>query len=389
MAPFRVGIAGCGQMAGNHAEALLWADDMDLVAVADILPEAAEAFSARFGPFDRYASCGEMCRRANLDMAIVATQGPHHVEPTLEAAEAGVHVLCEKPMALTLSGCDRMVDACDDAGVKLAINHQRRVSPFNAVAKTLMEESWGFGELVAIEIHFTSGRTAAYELMEVGTHFFDWARIFVGDVEWCTADFTAGGRLAGLDDVHLSSDEGRPDQREEGPLLGDKADIRFGAANGVLIRSLLGQWPHLPFKGLGSGIDLIGSEGQVIIRGEIPYSIWRFRGPYMTPALGHSYERIAVPAEEFGADGHPIDRREALLRPLVGMYREMVEAIREDRDHASSGRQGRAAQEMVFAAWESHVTGRRVHLPQEYRGHPLVRWQRDAGRDPVGGWVEA
>ena len=389
MVPLRVGIVGCGQMAGNHANALRLADETELVAVADIRPQAAQAFSARYGPVETYAGCREMCRRAGLDMAIVATQGPHHVEPTLEAAESGVNVLCEKPMALTLSDCDRMVEACQKAGVKLAINHQRRVSPYNDVAKSLMENAWGFGELVAIEIRFTSGRTAAYELMEVGTHFFDWARIFTGDVEWCSADFMAGGRLADLDDVHLSSDEGRPGQREEGPLLGDRADIRFGAANGVIVRALLGQWPHLPFKGLGSGIDLIGTEGQVIIRGETPYSLWRFRGPYMTPSLGHSYERVPVPAEEFGADGRPIDLREALLRPLAGMYAEMLNAIREDRDHASSGEHGRAAQEMVFAAWESHVTGRRVSLPLEYRGHPLVRWQRDAGRDPVGGWAEA
>lgn len=389
MAPLRVGIVGCGQMAGNHAEALLLAENAELVAVADIRLEAATAFSDRYGPFDSYSSCAEMCACTSLDMVIVASQGPHHLEPTLEAAQSGVHVLCEKPMALTLSDCDRMVEACQKAGVRLAINHQRRVSPYNDVAKSLMESGWGFGELVAIEIRFTSGRTAAYELMEVGTHFFDWARIFAGDVEWCSADFMAGGRLAGHDDVHLSSDEGRPDQREEGPLLGDRADIRFGATNGVLIRALLGQWPHLPFKGLGSGIDLIGTEGQVIIRGETPYSLWRFRGPYMTPVLGHTYERVPVPAEEFGADGRPIDRREALLRPLMGMYTDMIDAIRENRDHASSGTHGRAAQEMVLAAWESHVTGRRVRLPLGYRGHPLVRWQRDAGREPVGGWVEA
>ena len=388
MAPLRVGIVGCGQMAGNHANALRLADEIDLVAVADIRPQAAKAFSARYGPFESYDDCGEMCRRANLDLAIVATQGPHHVEPTLAAAAAGVHVLCEKPMALTLHDCDRMVEACRNAGVKLAINHQRRVSAFNEVAKSFMQEDWEFGDLVAIEIHFTSGRTAAYELMEVGTHFFDWARIFAEDVQWCSADFVTNGRLAGLDDVHLSGDEGRPGQREEGPLVGDRADIRFGTGSGVFIRALLGQWPHVPFKGLGSGIDLIGTEGRVIIRGETPYSIWRFRGPYMTPALGHSYERVPVPAEDFGADGRPIDRREALLRPLAGMYAEMVNAIREDRDHASSGEHGRAAQEMVFAAWESHVAGRRVGLPLEYRGHPLVRWQRDAGRDPVGGWVE-
>jgi UDP-N-acetyl-2-amino-2-deoxyglucuronate dehydrogenase len=389
MARVRVGIVGCGHMATNHEQALRFADEVDLVAVADIRPEAAETFSERYGPFDTYADCGEMCEQAGLDFVIIASQGPHHVEPTLAAANSGVHVLCEKPMALTLSDCDRMVDACRSAGVKLAINHQRRVSPFNDVAKDLMVEGWGFGELVAVEVQFTSGRTAAYELMEVGTHFFDWVRIFVDEVDWCSADFITNGQLAGLDDVHLSSEEGRPDQREEGPLLGDRADIRFGAANGVLVRALLGQWPHVPFKGLGSGIDLIGTEGRVIIRGEIPYSVWRFRGPYMTPALGHSYERILVPAEEFGTDGRPIDRREAHLRPLADMYRDMVDAIREDRDHVSSGEHGRAAQEMVFAAWESHVTGRRVSLPLEYRGHPLVRWQREAGREPVAGWVEA
>lgn len=126
--PLRVGIAGCGAISRNHLEAFRALDDVVIVGVCDIdLQRAQDTAEAWEIP----AAVNTVQNLLDLDLDIVSVCTPHptHEKVVLQAAAAGVHVLCEKPIATDLASAERMVKACDAAGVKLGVLFQRRFWP--------------------------------------------------------------------------------------------------------------------------------------------------------------------------------------------------------------------------------------------------------------------
>src|SRR5687768_14381116 len=105
MSRMRIGLVGCGKVAGIHFAALRSLPDAELVAVCDALPDRATAFAAKHNvrPF---AGVPTMVREARVEAVIIGTPHPRHAEPAIQAAEAGVHVLVEKPLAASLADCD-------------------------------------------------------------------------------------------------------------------------------------------------------------------------------------------------------------------------------------------------------------------------------------------
>src|SRR5262249_39557767 len=88
----------------------------------DLRAVARQRFEKDFGARS-YASIEELCAQPDIDAIIVATNHEHHVEPTLLAARSKKHVVVEKPMALTLADCDRMIEVCERNGVLLLGGH--------------------------------------------------------------------------------------------------------------------------------------------------------------------------------------------------------------------------------------------------------------------------
>ena len=121
----RVALVGCGKVAGIHADALRSLPDAEFVAACDIDAARAGAFAAKHGvrPFGDLPT---MLRETRPDMVIIGTPHPLHAEAAVRAAEAGVHVLVEKPLAASLADCDAMIAAADKAGVLLGVISQRR-----------------------------------------------------------------------------------------------------------------------------------------------------------------------------------------------------------------------------------------------------------------------
>jgi len=122
--PVRVGIVGCGKVAGLHAAALRAVPEAVYVGACDADPGRAAAFAAKhggsaFGNLDALLAAG-------VEVVLIATPHPAHAAPTVQAAEAGVHVLVEKPMAATLADCDNMIAAAARTSVHLGVISQRR-----------------------------------------------------------------------------------------------------------------------------------------------------------------------------------------------------------------------------------------------------------------------
>src|SRR5438105_96834 len=120
MATVRTALVGCGKVGQIHAAALRELPESEFVAVCDHDSARAEAFAGRFGarPF---TDVGTMLREAGVEALVAATPHPLHAEPAVRAAEAGVHVLVEKPMAANLKDCDAMLAAARKAGTKLGV----------------------------------------------------------------------------------------------------------------------------------------------------------------------------------------------------------------------------------------------------------------------------
>ena len=125
MKRLRTALIGCGKVAGIHAEALIRSALAELVGVCDRDPSRAEQFAAKYRgePFTDLAA---LLRGARPDAVVICTPHPLHAEATVAAAEAGAHVLVEKPMAASLEDCDRMIEATKKAGVLLGVVSQRR-----------------------------------------------------------------------------------------------------------------------------------------------------------------------------------------------------------------------------------------------------------------------
>jgi len=195
MAKYRAALIGCGGKGKDHANTLVKDNLVDLVALCDIREEALQDFQKAYGVSALYTDYREMLEREKLDLVVISTQAPQHHALTIAAAEYGCHILCEKPMAVTLQEADEMIAACDKAGVRLSINHQKRASAYNDYVKQLIAKG-EIGELILILAHDKGGRKAGNSMMEMGTHLFDWVHNFAGDVSWASAHITTDMREA-------------------------------------------------------------------------------------------------------------------------------------------------------------------------------------------------
>ncbi len=126
----RWGLIGCGDIARKRvAPALRDATGSRLAAVSRRQAELAAAFAEEFGAERTYPDWHELVADPEIDAVYVATPVAQHAEQTIAAAEAGKHVLCEKPMALDVAACDRMIEAARANDVRLGVAYYRRFYP--------------------------------------------------------------------------------------------------------------------------------------------------------------------------------------------------------------------------------------------------------------------
>jgi predicted dehydrogenase len=377
--PLRVGIIGLGGMGHHHAQACRAEPNVELAAGCDIAADKREAWGAAFGIGEGslYADYVAMLERERLDLVVVATHATAHHAPVLAAARHGVHVFCEKPPALTLREADEMVAACDQTRVKLAVNHIKRGSRGNAIAQKLIADG-AIGTPYRVRGEAKGARWAGSELMEMGTHLFDWLRLFAGDAEWLFAHLVHEGRDAERGDI-VHSLELPYRERDCGLVLGQRAFCSVGFASGLHADVCFLFQPN--GQDVGYGFDICGTEGTLALRRSVGTQIYLQHGPHRGPVAAGEWEQIPVdelvdaPATSGVAPGKPAERLACQRR----MLRDLVAAIVEDRQPFSSGRDGRAALELVMAVWQSHRLDQPVALPLAEREHPLEQWRRDEG----------
>jgi predicted dehydrogenase len=138
MAPLRVGIVAAGIMGELHAKIYQAHPQCQVLAVADSNPARAQALAGRLGLPHVFASCREMLTSLDLDVVSVCTPDFAHAEPAIAAAEAGKHVLIEKPLAVTVADAEAIIAAARRARVKVMTQFSHRWVPAYHQAKTLL-----------------------------------------------------------------------------------------------------------------------------------------------------------------------------------------------------------------------------------------------------------
>lgn len=176
MSTYRYAVLGCGGISHWHASAYANRPNVQLIAGAEPDPERRKNFSEKFGVSTMYTDYHDLLKHEKPDIVSICTWPPLHAEMTVAAAESGVRAVhCEKPMAVSLGECKRMLAACDKAGAKLVIGHNHRWDPNALRAKELVEEG-AIGRLLWIY-----GYCGDRDLLSNGTHVVDLIRFLMDD----------------------------------------------------------------------------------------------------------------------------------------------------------------------------------------------------------------
>lgn len=139
MKEWKAAVIGCGLISKNHLKALKNVEHVTCTAVCDIVREKAEAAAQTYGVKEVYTDYKEMLKQADIDVVHICTPHYLHAQMAVDALEAGKHVLCEKPMALTVEDARRMEEAEKRSGRILGICFQNRYNEASVYMKKLME----------------------------------------------------------------------------------------------------------------------------------------------------------------------------------------------------------------------------------------------------------
>jgi predicted dehydrogenase len=353
---YRAALLGLGSISRAHQRGYTSAANaarIEIVAGADPSNEARDRFAAETGAAT-YAHFSDLLERERPDFVSICTWPPLHPEMVEAAAGSSVKgILCEKPMAVDLAGCDRMLAAAERSGTVLAIGHQRRLQPKFTRARALIEA----GAIGTLEL--LCG-IAAGDLLSDGTHTVDLLRFLTGAlaVEWV------------MGSVDLRRREIRPE------VIG-----RSGFA--LQERPYTVRYGHPVESGAVATLQFASSSAGVL-------------GPRATLELGlcarPGYQRFLV----YGTDGaiRVSGDRAAEDEPLLHVRRkgaagwELIEGVEETNgfareiallldsieqgsEHPLNARSARRTHEVLMAVFESARRPGRVELPLDLTQSPL------------------
>ena len=184
-----VGVIGLGPIGNRHADIYQRLAGSELAAVCDIDRERADAASVRFG-VPGYYSVAEMLDGVQLDMVSVATGGEEyasdHYEPTMQALEAGLHVLCEKPISNEIAPAEEMVALARERGLCFGIDLNHRFTPAARLAKKWVDEGRiGHQLFMNMSMWIENPRESSlwFQIKALHPHTVDIMRYFSGDIE--------------------------------------------------------------------------------------------------------------------------------------------------------------------------------------------------------------
>ena len=188
MEKIKVGVIGTGRIGKLHLENLaIRIPSAEVVAVADVFVEGAEEIAGRFGIKTVTADYREIISNKDVEAVVICSPTDTHAQYTIEAAEAGKHIFCEKPLDLSIEKIQKVLDVIDKTGVKLMIGFNRRFDPnYAKVQQVVRDGKIGEPHILKITSRDPSPPPAEYiavsggMFLDMTIHDFDMARFVVG-----------------------------------------------------------------------------------------------------------------------------------------------------------------------------------------------------------------
>ena len=343
----RFALVGCGRIAANHMDSLArHAERAELVAVCDSDPAALAAAVTRTGAqgFAQYAQLLAQADSLGVDCVVLATPSGLHARQVTEAAQAGLHVMTEKPMATRWADGLAMVRACDEARVRLFVVKQNRRNRTLLLLRQAIQAG-RFGRIYMVTVNVFWSRPQSYydsaawrgtwefdggAFMNQASHYIDLLDWMVGPVESVMAYTGTLARDIEVEDTGVAA-----------------LRWRSGAMGSVNVTMLTHP------KNLEGSITILGENGSVRVGGVAVNKIehWAFAQPHeMDAGLDDaSYQTTSV----YGF-GHPL------------YYDNVIRTLRGECEPETDGREGLKTLELLIAMYLSARDGKRVNLPLEY-----------------------
>jgi myo-inositol 2-dehydrogenase / D-chiro-inositol 1-dehydrogenase len=341
-----IGLVGSQFITTIHAEALRRVPNARVSAVMSPSKGHAQAFASKHGIQNHFTDLDAMLAMDDIDLVVIGAPNITHCDITVRAARAGKHVVVEKPLCMNLTEANRMINTCEQAGVKLMYAEELCFTPKYVRLKQLLDEGV-LGRPVLFKqsekhdgphaAHFWDvNRSGGGVTMDMGCHAMQFFR-------WLNPDSPVASVYAHMStSVHAAKTRGD-----------DNAIIIIEFANGV-VAIAEESWTKL--GGMDDKAEIHGSEGVAYADVLQANSIQT----YSTKGVGYAVEKAGntvgwsyVMYEEIWNYGFPQE------------FQHFVDCVQHDQVPIVTGKDGRAVLELIFAAYESAGSGKKIALPSK------------------------
>ena len=344
---FGIGIIGCGKIAQvRHIPEYAEHKHAKLLGFYDINLDRAKALADQYGG-TAYATAEELLANPEIDAVSICAANFAHAEQTIAALNAGKHVLCEKPMAITLAECEAMVEAAKKNGKYLMIGHNQRLAKAHATAKKLIDDGL-IGDIVTFRTTFGHGGPETWSVDPgLNTWFFDKSRAAMGamaDLGIHKTDLIQF--LTGQKVIRTTARVTTLDKKDaSGNLISvDDNAICIYEMSGGAFGTMTASWTY--YGAEDNSTVLYGTKGIMRI--------------YDDPAI--SIKVILADGGKISYDVEAIQTNDNQTKS--GVIDLWMESLVENKAPEISGESALAAMRAVFASIQSSETGKAVEIPE-------------------------
>jgi predicted dehydrogenase len=340
MKTWNFGIVGAGLIADFHAKALQNISNAKLTSICDTNPGKARKLAEKYN-CKAYNSYSEMLHSGEIDIVTIATPSGAHMEPTIEAAQHGKHVICEKPLEISLERIDRMIEAHDKAGTKLGGIFNYRYNDTLKYLKMAVDAGrfgtitfasvyvpwWRSNEYYKDSWHGTQKLDGGGALMNQAIHMIDMLQFLIGPVDSLQAYTATLGHSIEVEDTGA-------------------AVLKFrNNALGVIYGTTAS------FPGQFRRIEITGTKGTVI-QEENSFKVWQFVD--QTEKDKDIFEKFS----KIEGGGGVSDPAAIPFEPHARNIAAFIDSIETEKTFEINGPEARKAVEIVLAIYTSALERR-------------------------------
>lgn len=350
---YRVGIIGCGRISYKHIEGFISCKDkVEVVALCDPsmdkmqdrVKQYSDAVSG--SSVSCFVSYKEMLSSLSLDFVTIATESGTHKDITVNCLNAGVHVIVEKPMALSSSDAQEMIDCAEKNGMRLAVCFQNR---FNApIVKTREAfDSGRLGSLMHSAVQVRWNRNLGYYKQAEwrGTWDIDGGTL----MNQCTHGIDLLQWMNKSDVVRVQAVTRRFQRPIEAEDFGC-AILEFADGSVGMVEGTANVYPH----NLNESLSLFGTDGTIVIGGLAvnKFETWRLKD---SDVVGDTEDKVLDPNAK--------DPDSVYGKGHAALFADFVDALDNNREPLTHGAESKKALDIILAIYKSQRDGVAVDLP--------------------------